>query len=165
MTVGDLAAHARDLLAANSFLTLGTAGPDGRPWTSPVYFAAAGLGEFYWCSATDAVHSRHLAARPEVSLVVFDPGVRPYHGRALYAAGTAGELTGAELDRGLAVYPGDREATALTRDDVTGDAPYRLYRAAATDLWVLCPREPGQPCPRHGLAKDHRARVDLTTTW
>jgi hypothetical protein len=43
----------------------------------------------------------------------------------------------------------------LRSDDVTGSSPYRRYRATATDLWVLCPRQPGQPCPLHGLAKDH----------
>jgi len=46
MASGNFAAHARALLDANAFLTLGTAGPDGRPWTSPVYFAADGLREF-----------------------------------------------------------------------------------------------------------------------
>ena len=161
MTTDDLAAHARELLDTNAFLTLGTVGPGGRPWTSPVYFAAAGLREFYWCSETGAAHSRNLATSPQVSIVVFDSSVRPYHGRALYAAGSAGELRGDDLERGLRVYPGpaDRGGTALTVDDVTGSAPYRLYRATATDLWVLCPREPRQPCPLHGLAKDHRARV------
>jgi Pyridoxamine 5'-phosphate oxidase len=161
-TADDLAAHARALLDANGFLVLGTVDPDGRPWTSPVYFAAAGLREFYWCSETDAVHSRNLTERPHVSIVVFDSSVRPYHGRALYAAGTACELHGDDLDRGLQVYPGpsSRGASTLTRDDVTGSAPYRLYRATASDLWVLCPREPGQPCPLHGLAKDHRTRIE-----
>jgi hypothetical protein len=96
-----------------------------------------------------------------VSIVVFDSSVRPYHGRALYAVGTACELAGDDLERGLQVYPGssDRGATALTRDDVTGSSSYRLYRASATDLWVLCPHEPGQSCPLHGLATDHRARI------
>src|SRR5260370_954526 len=50
MTADDLAAHARALLDANGYLTLGTVDPAGRPWTSPVYFAAAGLREFYWSS-------------------------------------------------------------------------------------------------------------------
>lgn len=163
MAADEVAVHARELLDANSFLTLGTVDPNGRPWTSPVYFAASGLREFYWSSRTDAVHSRNLTERPQVSIVVFDSSVRPYHGRALYAVGAACELTGDDLERGLQVYPGsgDRGATALTRDDVTGSSPYRLYRASATDLWVLCPREPGQPCPLHGLAEDHRTRIDL----
>jgi hypothetical protein len=161
MTADDLAGHAQELLDTNCYLTLGTVGPDGRPWTSPVYFAAAGLREFYWTSDTGAEHSRHLAERADVSIVVFDSSVRPYHGRALYAVGTAGEVPSDDLDRGLRVYPGpsDRGATALTRDDVTGSSPYRLYRATATAVWVLCPREPKQPCRLHGVAKDHRTRV------
>lgn len=162
MTSDDLAAHARALLDANGFLTLGTVDRYGRPWTSPVYFAAAGLREYYWSSEADARHSRNLAERPHVSIVVFDSSVRPYHGRALYAVATASELTGDDLERGLEVYPGpgDRGAAALTRYDVTGSSPYRLYQATATNVWVLCPREPKQPCLLHGLAKDHRARIE-----
>jgi pyridoxine/pyridoxamine 5'-phosphate oxidase len=161
MTSGDLAAHARAVIEANLYLTLGTADADGRPWTSPVYFAPAGDREFVWVSETDARHSRHLAARPRVSMVVFDSTVAPYHGRAVYAEGTARELAGSDLDRALESYPrpDGRGATSLTREEVTAPAPYRLYLATVSDLWVLCPREPRQPCPLHGLAKDHRARV------
>jgi len=161
MAHDDLAAHARAIIAANFYLTLGTTGPDGHPWISPVYFAPAGDREFYWVSATDALHSRNLAERSQVSLVIFDSTVAPYHGRAVYAVGEAGELSGTDLDRALEVYPraDGGGATAVTREDVTGPAPYRLYRATASEVWVLCPREPRQPCSLHGLAKDHRARV------
>ncbi len=162
MMNNDLVAHAQGLLDANRYLTLATADEDGRPWTSPVYFASAAVREFYWVSATDARHSRNLAGRPQVSIVVFDSTVAAYHGRAVYAVGEARELSGDGLDRGLEVYPGPshRGGAPLTRDDVTGSSPYRLYRATASDVWVLCPREPSQPCPRHGLAQDHRARVE-----
>ena len=96
-----------------------------------------------------------------MSLVIFDSTVAPYHGRAVYAVGEARELSGGDLDRALAAYPRPEGggATPVTREDVTGAAPYRLYRATASELWVLCPREPRQPCPLHGIAMDHRARV------
>lgn len=161
MTTPDLIGHAQALVDANRYLTLGTTSADGRPWTSPVCFAA-GVREFYWISAPDAQHSRNLSERPHVSLVVFDSTVAPYHGRAVYATGYARELSDDEMDAGLAVYPGPNRpgVSPLTRDDVTGSSAYRLYQATATDLWVLCPREPRQPCPLHGLARDHRARID-----
>lgn len=157
----DLIAHAQELIDINSYLTLGTTDSAGHPWTTPVYFSAAGRWDFYWVSGTDAEHSRHLAERPRVSLVVFDSTVEPYHGRAVYAVGEARALSGDELDLGLGLYPGadPRGATPIAREDVTGTSRYRLYRARASDLWVLCPREPGQPCPLHGLAQDHRERV------
>ncbi len=158
---GDLAAHARAVIDANLYLTLGTADPDGRPWTSPVYFAPAGDREFLWVSETGARHSRHLAERPQVSIVVFDSTVAPYHGRAVYAAEQAREVSGADLDEALTAYPrpGGAGVTRLARADVTGPSPYRLYRATVSEMWVLCPREPRQACPRHGLARDHRALV------
>jgi hypothetical protein len=163
MTHDDLAAHARAIIDSTLYLTLGTAGADGSPWTSPVYFAPGGDRTFYWLSATDARHSRNIAERPRVSLVVFDSTVAPYHGRAVYAEAEARELSGPDLDRALAAYPrpGGTGATPVTRDDVTGPAAYRLYQATASELWVLCPREPRQPCPLHGLAKDHRAPVPV----
>jgi nitroimidazol reductase NimA-like FMN-containing flavoprotein (pyridoxamine 5'-phosphate oxidase superfamily) len=157
----DLSAHARELLDRNAYLTLGTVDDTGRPWVSPVYMAASGLREFFWMSMTDARHSLNLAVRPAVSLVVFDSTVPPHHGRALYAVGEAREVTEDEVEQALAVYPGpaSRGVPAVTREDVAGESPYRLYRATASEVWVLCPREPRMPCAPHGLAKDHRARV------
>ena len=161
MTHDHLVAHAQTIIDTNLYMTLGTTDSHGRPWTSPVYFAAAGIREYYWVSATDARHSRNLAERPQVSLVIFDSTVPPYHGRAVYVVGEAGELSGSDVDRALQVYPGpdDRGGTPLTPQEVTAPAPYRLYRATASEMWVLCPREPRQPCPLHGIDKDHRARV------
>jgi hypothetical protein len=150
----DLAAHARSLIGANLYLTLGTADAAGSPWAVPVCFSPAGDREFLWVSEVDARHSRNLAARPQVSLVIFDSTVPAYHGRAVYADGTAGEA-GPEA---LAAYNA-RGVAELTPQDVTGDSPYRLYRATATRMWVLCPREPRQPCELHGEARDHRTEV------
>jgi Pyridoxamine 5'-phosphate oxidase len=163
MTHEDIAAHARAIIDTNLYLTLGTVGGDGLPWTSPVYFAPLGDRAFCWSSTTDAVHSRNLAERPQVSMVIFDSTVPPYHGRAVYAVGEARELAGSDLDHALTGYPrpDGQGASPVTREDVTGAEPYRLYQATVSDMWVLCPREPRQPCPIHGLAKDHRAHVPL----
>ena len=161
MTSDELVAHARALLDTNRYVTIGTVDAHGHPWTTPVYFAPTLDWAFYWISATDARHSRNLIDRPTVSLVVFDSTVAAYHGRAVYAVGSAHELTDDDVDVGLEAYPGPHrpELPPLARDDVTGSSPYRLYRARSAELWVLCPREPRQPCLLHGLARDHRARI------
>src|SRR5256885_1092687 len=62
MTHVDLAAHAQAIIDANLYLTLGTADPDGRPWTSPVFFAAGSDGQYYWISAADGPRWRRDAA-------------------------------------------------------------------------------------------------------
>ena len=71
----DLDAHARALIDANLYVTLGTADANGTPWVSPVYFATADYTEFYWTSANEAAHSRNIARRPQISMVIFDSQV------------------------------------------------------------------------------------------
>ncbi len=158
-----LAAHARELIHGNRYLTLGTADADGDPWVTPVLYATAGYISFYWVSPADAVHSRNLASRPQLSIVIFDSTVPAYTGRAVYMTATAQELTGSDLDRGVEIYSGTavRGESAVTRGEVRPPEPYRLYRAAVSACSVLCPGEPGQPCLLHGIGADHRSRVSL----
>jgi nitroimidazol reductase NimA-like FMN-containing flavoprotein (pyridoxamine 5'-phosphate oxidase superfamily) len=68
----DLDRIARAIVDGNRYMVLGTAGASGRPWVSPVYYAPSGYSAFYWVSSPEAQHSRNLAARPELSIVVFD---------------------------------------------------------------------------------------------
>ncbi|HEY2949417.1 MAG TPA: pyridoxamine 5'-phosphate oxidase family protein [Micromonosporaceae bacterium] len=136
----NLDAVARDILDANMYMVIATADETGGPWASPVYFAADGYHRFYWVSSPDVQHSRNLAARPDVYLVVFDSTVPIGAGQAVYMSGTAEQLAGAELDRGLELY--SRTAVrhggrAFTAADVREPAPYRLYRATVTRHWVL----------------------------
>jgi len=157
----DLDAHARALMDANLYVTLGTADAHGTPWTSPVCFATADYAELFWMSRRDAQHSRNIATRPQVAMVIFDSTVPTYHGRAAYLSGTAIELAGRDLDGGIEVFTGDprRGLSTLTLEDVSTPSEYRLYRATIGEAFVLCPREPRQPCPVHGIAADHRAPV------
>jgi hypothetical protein len=149
----DLDAVARAILETNYYMTLGTADADGHPWVSPVFFAAAdGYRDLYWISSPEAAHSRNLAARPGLSIVVFDSQAPVGTGQAVYMAATAAELSGAELDRGLQVYPGDggrrAGARAVTAEEVLAPARYRLYRARVTQHWVLDPdASPDQRTP------------------
>lgn len=140
--MNDLDAPARALIDANLYVTLGTVDGDGTPWVSPVYFATADYAGFYWMSADDAAHSRNIAGRPQVSMVIFDSQVPTYHGRAVYLSATAIELSGRDLDRGLGIYPGpaSRDATGIELADVTAPSRYRLYRATVTEA-SYCARE------------------------
>jgi hypothetical protein len=138
----DPAAVARRIVGANRYLTLGTADADGTPWVSPVWYATEDGHELFWVSKPEARHSRNLAMRREVSIVVFDSTVAVGSAEALYLAGVAEELVGMELERGIAVFSRRSEEQGLrawTRDDVRPPARHRLYRATALERWVLGP--------------------------
>lgn len=139
----DLGAVARSIIDSNWYMALGTADETGQPWVSPVYYAPAGYTEFYWVSSPEAKHSRNLAGRPELSIVIFDSRVAVGAGQGVYMSAVAEKLTGDELDRGIDVFSRVSEghgARPWTLEDVRPPAVYRLYRAVASKHWVL---EPG----------------------
>jgi uncharacterized protein YhbP (UPF0306 family) len=140
----DLAELARKILDANLYMTLGTADESGRPWASPVYCAFDRYTEFWWVSSPDARHSRNIAVRPEVGIVVFDSQVPISTGQAVYMSAVAEQVTGADSERGLDVFSQRSVAHGgriWTPEDVLGAARVRLYRATASEHWVLDPRD------------------------
>lgn len=131
---------ARRVIDANSYLTLATAGADGRPWATPVWFAERALREFVWVSRPGTRHSQNLAARAESALVVFDSTVPAGEGVGVYVEAVASEVGDDDRAAALATYSGRSVARGLRaweESDVTGLAQFRLYRATASRVWVL----------------------------
>ncbi|MEU5040570.1 pyridoxamine 5'-phosphate oxidase family protein [Streptomyces griseorubiginosus] len=149
--MGPSAANAHAVVEASRYLVLATSDAEGRPWSTPVYFAHVACREFFWVSSPDVTHSRNLAVRPRVGIVVFDSSAEIGTGQGVYMSAVAEELVdGAE--RALEVFSrrsllhGGR---VWTLDDVRGDSGMRLYRAVAQSHSMLA--KDGRP--------DHRVRV------
>jgi hypothetical protein len=156
----------RSIVSDNRYMVLATAGEDGEPWSSPVFFAASpDCREFYWISSPEVTHSRNLAVRPSVSIVIFDSRVPvgDAEGTVVYLSGTAGLVPDDDFERGLSIYPGppERGARRIDPAELRGSGRYRLYRAIIDRHWLLCPRESGRPCEPHGKYIDHRLEVEL----
>ena len=122
---------ARTIIDAGRYMTLATAGADGVPWASPVWYAPEGYSELIWVSNPEARHSRNLAARPELSIVIFDSTVTPGHGQAVYMAASA-----AESAEGLDVFSARSVAQGMPAWDALPDH-LRLYRAVVSQHWML----------------------------
>ena len=140
--MNELATTAREIVDDALYMTIGTADEAGTPWVSPVYFAVRGYREFFWVSLPGARHSRNVAGRPEVSIVIFDSGVPIGTGQAVYTSAIADELDGPELEDGIEVFSArsrEHGARPWSPEDVRAPAPHRLYRATAADQWVLDP--------------------------
>jgi Pyridoxamine 5'-phosphate oxidase len=136
----ELEAVAKTIIDSNLYMTLGTADEAGKPWASPVYYAPEGYMGFHWVSDPEATHSRNLAARPELGIVIFDSRAPINTGQAVYLSAVAEELTGEDLDRGIEIFSRRSQAHGAdewTRADVLAPAPLRLYRATASEAFVL----------------------------
>ena len=130
----------RKTVDANLYMTLATADAHGRPWASPVWYAHDGYADFYWVSRPDARHSRNIASRSEISIVIFDSTVPVGGAKSVYLEAAAGEVAGGELEHGIEVFSRRSEATGAGEwrtSDVLTPAPHRLFRASASEYFVL----------------------------
>jgi len=104
----------RAIIDANLYVTLGTADAEGVPWVSPVYFATPTMPSSTGCRRRMRTHSRNIAQRSQVSMVIFDSQVPTYHGRASTSPESRPSSAAVELDRGIEVYPGPATRGAST---------------------------------------------------
>lgn len=144
----DVGTIARAIIGSGLYMVLGTSDRDGSPWVTPVYYAHDGFTRFCWVSSPNAKHSRNIAARRDISIVIFDSGAPISAGQAVYMSAVAEELTGEGADPAIEIFSRRSRvhgAAAWTLADVRPPAELRLYQATASAQWIL---EPGAPSDR-----------------
>ncbi|MGC5014355.1 pyridoxamine 5'-phosphate oxidase family protein [Streptosporangium sp. DT93] len=124
------------LLGDCRYLVLATADGRGRPWATPVFFAARDEDRLFWVSSPGSRHSRNLAERPDVAVTVFDSHAPVGGAEALYLEATAGPADDpAEAMATInARLPAGRE---LTGDDLAPSGPLVAYGADVRRHFVL----------------------------
>jgi nitroimidazol reductase NimA-like FMN-containing flavoprotein (pyridoxamine 5'-phosphate oxidase superfamily) len=135
---------AREIIDRERFMTLATADSDGVPWASPVWYAPDGYSELLWVSKPEARHSRNIAVRPEIAIVIFDSQQTPGDVRALYMAARAEEIDA----RSMEAFNARSIAQGLPPwgpEDVQSPARHRLYRAVVSQHWTLDARDERVP--------------------
>jgi pyridoxine/pyridoxamine 5'-phosphate oxidase len=138
--MSERSAHARRIIDSNAYMTLATADADGRPWASPVWFAHDGHAHFIWVSKPEARHSRNLAVRPDAGIVFFDSTPRQGTPEAVYVEARAEQVAEKDEKRLIEIFSRRSESMsepAWTVEDVRAPARLRLYRATATEMFVL----------------------------
>ena len=167
---------ARAIIDANLYLVLATADGTGRPWSSPVYFAHDGYAEFLWVSAPEAAHSRNIAARPQIGIVIFDSHAPIGTGQGVYMSAVAEQVGGDDLLRGIETFSqrslahGGAEWTvkhvhAESGLRLTGPSPSRTRFSPRTGApTIASPRTPPDssdpPDPRSPPARKQSSSLD-----
>lgn len=131
---------ARAVIDANLYLVLATADGTGRPWSSPVYFAHDAYTEFLWVSAPEAAHSRNIAARPQIGIVIFDSHAPIGTGQGVYMSAAAEQVGGDDLTRGIETF--SQRSLAHGGDEWTvkhvhAQSGLQLYRAIPESYSIL----------------------------
>lgn len=129
---------ARRIIEANNYLTLATANRDGHPWASPVYYTPDGGIDFFWVSRPGSRHSRNIAERSEVGIVIYDSQVPLGGAEAVYLTARAEQLGDPALEPCAEVFRRRRpELASFTPERLRAPHPLRLYRARVLEASVL----------------------------
>ena len=154
----ELEQRARTVIDTNKYMTLATIGPDGLPWATPVFFTPDGYSRLYWASDPETQHSRNIADRPEVAIVVFDSSVPIGSAQAVYMRAHAAEVAPDELADRAEFYCGRYPETRDFVDELLRPDPrFRLYVALVSEHSVLVRGSD----PTYGTGADSRIRVNL----
>jgi hypothetical protein len=103
-----------------------------------VYFSHGGYRDMYWISSPETEHSKNIAVRPDVSIVVFDSSVPIGHAEAVYMRGRAREVIDPTDEQCATAFRARfEEVKSFTPDELRGPAKLHLYHATVTEHWVL----------------------------
>jgi uncharacterized protein YhbP (UPF0306 family) len=126
------------LLAQHRYLVLGTADAEGRPWATPVFYAADREDRVLWVSSADSRHSRNISARPEVAITIFDSHAPIGGAEAIYLEATAEPVSNhsvaAAVERLNTRLPASHR---LGPENIAPAGPMQVYQAIITQHFVL----------------------------
>jgi nitroimidazol reductase NimA-like FMN-containing flavoprotein (pyridoxamine 5'-phosphate oxidase superfamily) len=155
----ELEARVRRIIDGNRYMTIATIDDDGRPWATPVYFSPGGYQDMYWISSPETKHSRNIAIRPDVSIVVFDSRVAIGDAKACYMQARAEEVAEPTDEQcAIAFRPRFEGVKRFGPDELRDPAKLRLYRANVSRHWVLIRADD----PVWGRGTDSRIAVTLS---
>jgi nitroimidazol reductase NimA-like FMN-containing flavoprotein (pyridoxamine 5'-phosphate oxidase superfamily) len=131
-------AKIKEFLDANLYLTIATVCEDGRPWSSPMFFAYD-EDYIYWWSPKNSVHQRNIERERGVAMItVFDSHAPFATGEGLYAEVVVEEIND-KATHSLAIdaYNSKIEKPQKSYDKYyLDDAPIRIYRAKIVRAWT-----------------------------
>jgi hypothetical protein len=108
--------------------------------------AYEGYARFYWVSSPEAAHSRNIATRAEVAIVIFDSRTPSCSGQGVHVSAVAQELTGADPESGIALFSCRSEshgADEWTAEDVRPSPPVPGHRLGALRAGRTRPADAG----------------------
>ena len=140
------------LLQTIHYATISSVDSGGQPWAAPVWYVLDD-NHVYWWSPIEARHSKNIANNPKIYITIFDSTAPEGEGFGLYMRAEAGVLTDDELDSAIDLYNQSTKIFKLNRENCTGNAPTRIYKATVSQRWV------NDSIEQDGFYTDQRTQV------
>lgn len=126
----------KKILETIRYATISTVDETGAPWAAPVWYVFDDNFDIYWWSPLEAQHSKNISNNPNIYATVFDSTLPEGEGVGLYLRARAGEISDDELDAAIERYNNSTKIFKLNRENCTGSAPTRIYKAVTREGWT-----------------------------
>lgn len=128
---------ARQILENICYMAIASVSSDGKPWSTPVYFACDEGFNLYWVSARESCHSTNIATNPAIFISIYDSRAPEGSAVGLYINATARELEdAAQVRKGCECLYGRARRTRPLETEFMGRSPRRVYRAIPQQAWI-----------------------------
>jgi len=124
------------ILRSVRYATVSTVDENGAPWAAPVWYVADNKDNIYWWSPADSQHSKNIALDSNIYITIFDSTAPEGEGIGLYLRAEAYEVDGSDLDLAINLYNKSTKLFKLNRENCTGNAPTRIYKATTSQQWI-----------------------------
>lgn len=126
----------KNILEKIRYATVSTVDETGAPWAAPVWYVFDDNLDIYWWSPTEAQHSKNINTNPNIYVTVFDSTLPEGEGVGLYLRAYASEISDDELNVAIERYNSSTKIFKLDRENCTGSAPTRIYKAVTKEGWT-----------------------------
>ncbi len=126
------------LLTEVPYATIATVGPDGQPWSTPLYVMFDDNLCMYWVSTPSNQHSQNILCDPRIFATVFDSHAPEGTGFGLYLQMTAQVLSDpAAITKARKLYTSSYGESGA-HDPFGSKCLRKLYKATPTAIWHNC---------------------------
>lgn len=150
---------AKQIFQNIQYAALATADSQGDPWNTPVFCAYDKLGRIYWSSHIESMHSKNIAQRPQIFIVLYNSKAGKGEGTGLYIKAGVDVLTDIDEIKEALVLLGKRRGKSFDHPEkFVANAQQRLYRATPHKAWINDAEQDADG----DFIKDYRIEVSLS---
>lgn len=88
----------------NDYMVISTCDLDNTPWSAAVFYAYDDKYNFYFISAIDSLHAKHIKKNPKVSFIIFDSLQQIGDSDSVQAEGKAIIVPDSDVKEAIQVY-------------------------------------------------------------
>ena len=150
-----LTKQAKKVINTIEYIDLATVTPDGKPWSSPLWFVRDDSYNFFFYSPNYTQHAKNIRENGKGFVVIYDSRAPEGTGFGVYMTASVKELSKvAEVEEAIK-WMQTKNKKVKTPQDFLGESPRRIYKVTPTKVWV------NDAELKNGLFLDYRIEINL----